>query len=138
MRRPPTERLRRRPALSAAATGAVLGVASLAVGCGGPRADGPSLFSRDPVRRIPAMKQVVRGGDVQPDEARALVKSLVSDDPAVRLYAIGALERLTGETFGYRYYDGPAKREPAVKRWRQWLEDRTNAGATAADNEQPE
>jgi len=46
-----------------------------------------------------------------------LIASLDSDDPAVRLFAIQALERITGERFGYVPYAPPHKRRAAVDRW---------------------
>lgn len=52
-----------------------------------------------------------------------LIDQLDSDDPAVRLYAIEALQRLTGQDLGYRYYDDELERRPAIQRWRQWLGD---------------
>ena len=73
----------------------------------------------DPTIKIPAYKRAVRKKD--PAAVRQLVEDLESDDPAVRFYAIHALDRLTGERFGYRYYDGAEQRQPAVGRWRQWL-----------------
>ena len=69
--------------------------------------------------KIPAYKRAVRKKD--PAAVRQLVSDLESDDPAVRLYAIHALQGLTGERFGYRYYDGDERREEAVGKWRQWL-----------------
>jgi len=69
--------------------------------------------------KIPAMKTAVRQDAAGSKEQ--LVKDLDNEDPAVRLYAIGALQRLTGRSFGYRYYvDGP-EREEAIGRWKQWL-----------------
>jgi hypothetical protein len=50
-----------------------------------------------------------------------MVEDLSSDDAAVRMFAIGGLRRLTGETFGYNYYDDEDAREPAVKKWQEWL-----------------
>jgi hypothetical protein len=32
------------------------------------------------------------------------------------------LQRLTGETYGYRYYDDDERRKPAVARWNDWLQ----------------
>lgn len=46
-----------------------------------------------------------------------LIRNLDSDDPAVRLLSIEALEELTGETFGYRHFDPEWLRAPAVARW---------------------
>lgn len=69
-----------------------------------------------------------------PDRARAIVRAaerreagaihhlvalLEDSDAAVRMYAILALERLTGQTFEYRYYDPEPRRAAAVQRWRQ-------------------
>jgi hypothetical protein len=50
-----------------------------------------------------------------------MVKDLHSTDPAVRMFAILGLRRLTGETFGYRYFDGEDERRGAAGRWEQWL-----------------
>jgi len=54
------------------------------------------------------------------------------EDPAadVRFFAIGALERITGRSLGYRHYDDTETRSQAVRRWRDWL--RANA-ASAKD-----
>ncbi len=46
-----------------------------------------------------------------------LIRNLDSEDPAVRLLSIEALEQLTGETFGYRHFDPEWLRAPAVARW---------------------
>ena len=69
--------------------------------------------------KIPAIKEAVEEHD--PAAVRQLVKDLDSDDGAVRFFAIEALERLTGESFAYHYYDDEDERRPAVLRWRQWL-----------------
>ena len=53
-----------------------------------------------------------------------LIRDLDSDDPAVRFYAIEGLQRLTGQTFDYHYYDDEIDRHPAMLKWRQWLKDR--------------
>ena len=76
----------------------------------------------DPAVKIPAFKKAVREKDR--GAARQLVKDLNNDDPAVRLYSIGALERMTGERLGYRYYDDEAGRADAVGRWQNWLAGR--------------
>lgn len=46
-----------------------------------------------------------------------LIETLDADDPAVRMMAIATLERLTGRTYGYRYYDAPWDRREAIARW---------------------
>lgn len=53
--------------------------------------------------------------------APQLVKDLESDDPAVRFYSIGALERLTGQTYGYQYFMDEEKRAESVSKWKAWL-----------------
>jgi|SRR2546430_2230753 len=87
-------------------------------GCVHPRAP-VVVTDPDPSVKIPAYKQAVRRKDRA--AVRQLVTDLDSDDPAVRLYAIGALERLTGERMGYRYFDTDEARRTAVERWQQWL-----------------
>jgi hypothetical protein len=89
----------------------------------------PSLDDDDPISKIPAIKASARLKD--PSAAAALVESLDDDDPAVRFYAIRALTELTGETFGYRYYDDDLERRPALERWRQWLIEQTATTAPA-------
>ena len=76
----------------------------------------------DPDSNIPAMKIAALSHDAK--SQAALVQQLSSDDPAVRFYAIDALRRLTGQTFGYRYYDDDEDRKPAVERWKRWLEQK--------------
>ena len=108
-------------ARGAAAAGAALVVgAALACGCGGP---GPvkDVRNPDPSGKIPAIKTAVEERDRA--AVRQLVKDLDSDDPAVRFYSIEGLQRLTGETFAYHYFDDEDERRPAVLRWRQWLAD---------------
>jgi len=92
--------------------------ALMATSCAAPR---PPLVvtDPDPSVKIPAIQKAVREKDqsVVPQ----LVKDLDSDDAAVRMYANHALEELTGQNFGFRYYDDDAEREPAVQRWKRWL-----------------
>jgi len=92
------------------------GAASM-TGCG--PAPAKELKNPDPSGKIPAIKQAVRLRDLR--GVPHMVADLDSDDAAVRLFAIQGLRRLTGETFGYRYYDDEEEREPALKRWQEWL-----------------
>src|SRR6476646_2672932 len=89
---------------------ACLAVTMLA-GCSPPR-DPISVKSNDPTLKIPAIKQDVRARNTS--DVPQMVKDLESDDPAVRFYSIEGLRRLTGDTFGYHYYDDEAERRPAV------------------------
>ena len=88
-------------------------------GCTGYGPGPKSIAHPDPAVKIPAIVQAAENTDHS--SADELVKELESGDPAVRLFAIEALERLTGETFDYRYYDDPEQRKPAVLRWQQWI-----------------
>jgi hypothetical protein len=45
---------------------------------------------------------------------------LDSDDPAARLVAIRALERITGQTLGYDHAGPEHERRLAVERWMEW------------------
>lgn len=103
----------------------------LSGGCTAPRP--PLVVTHpDPSIKIPAFKKAVRKIDRR--AVRTLVADLDNDDPAVRLYAIDALRRLTGATLGYRYYDGEEERRPSVGRWQQWLAaDKRDASRTARD-----
>jgi HEAT repeat protein len=74
-----------------------------------------------PLDRARAAVQAAEHGDG--DAIHKLVDLLDDDDRAVRMYAILALERLTGDTFGYVYYADEASRAAAVERWRSALRD---------------
>jgi hypothetical protein len=94
---------------------------ALVVGCSeskGPR----TVKNPDPTVSIPAIKADVQNRD-QKDVAQ-MVANLNDDDPAVRFYSIQALRRLTGDDFGYRYYENDDARAPAVTQWNQWLKQR--------------
>lgn len=62
-----------------------------------------------------------------------LVDRLTDSERAVRMYAILALRRLTGQTLGYCYYDPPAERDVAVARWRRWLAKQPGAASRPSD-----
>ena len=90
-------------------------------GCAHPRA--PLVVTdSDPTVKIPAIKKAVQEHDLP--AARQMVKDLESDDPAVRFYAVEGLRKLTGEDFGYVWYDeDETDRYEAVKKWQAWLKD---------------
>ena len=60
-----------------------------------------------------------RDRDAVPD----LIVMLESSDPASRMVAIAALERITGERLGYSATDERADRNAAVDRWVRYAED---------------
>jgi hypothetical protein len=108
---------------SAVASAAACGVAAIwtLAGCTAPRR--PLVVTDpDPSVKIPAYKKAVRERDR--DAAPQLVADLESDDPAVRLFAIEALQIVTGETFGYRYFDDEEDRRVSVAKWQAWLKER--------------
>jgi hypothetical protein len=86
-------------------------------GCSAP--EKPSITSNDPSLKIPAIRESAETHDRR--AVAQLVKDLDSDDPAVRFYAIHGLKEITGNTFGYRYYEDDEERKPAIDRWKQWL-----------------
>src|SRR4051812_19388126 len=80
---------------------AAFALIATAAGCVHPR--GPVVVTDpDPSVKIPATAKAVRTHDLS--AVPQLIKDLQSDDPAVRLYAAHALEQLTGQSLGYRYY----------------------------------
>jgi hypothetical protein len=81
----------------------------------------PDINSEDAALKIPAIKTSVRERRKTIRVATRLVKDLDSDDAAVRFYSIEGLQRLTGETYGYRYYDDEIERKPALREWQAWL-----------------
>lgn len=101
------------------ARGCVVFLLMIAGGCAPPRTPA-SVTHPDASVKIRGIKRSVRQGDrsVLP----YLVADLDSDDPAVRFYAIEALQQLTGEDLGYRYYDDLVERQPAIERWKAWLQ----------------
>ncbi len=86
------------------------------VGC---RDTGRGLVDEDPAFKVPAIKEAV--AEKERKAVPQLVTDLNDDDSAVRFFAIEGLRRLTGQTFGYHYYDDAPTRAPAIERWRAWL-----------------
>jgi hypothetical protein len=96
---------------------ASLAAAALAAGCAAPPA---GVDSPDPHERLRAVAEATRRGDRE--AVPALVRLLDSDDPAVRMFSIRALERLTGTTLGYDHAAPEASRREAVARWVTYVE----------------
>ena len=104
-------------------------VASTAAGACAAPATEADYDAAVPAAKIHAIGATARQGDAT--ELVRLVEQLDSDDPAVRLYAILTLERLTGQTLGYRYEAPEADREAAVERWVEYANDHAPAAGTA-------
>ncbi len=97
----------------------LLGIVATAwlVGCTAPR-EPRVITDPDPAGKIPAIVAAVQNKDLR--AAKQMVTDLDSDDAAVRFYAIQGLERLSGQTFGYNYYDDAPARKPSLERWQTW------------------
>lgn len=89
-------------------------------GCRPPAPRRP-LLDQDPVFVIPAMRQTAQAQRLR--DMPRLIELLNSEDSAIRLHAIQTLRSLTGETFGYQFWDTPAQRRGAVERWRRYAAD---------------
>lgn len=92
-------------------------------GCSGADARGRSLAgafeSEDPADRVAAIQ---RAGDANDKTALpALVTCLSDSESDVRFFAIAALRKITGQDFGYHYYDAEQARREAVARWQEYL-----------------
>jgi hypothetical protein len=87
-------------------------------GCFSP--DPKSIKSDNAASAVPAIKDAAAKNDRT--AIPRLIVDLDDNDSAIRFAAITALQKMTGETFDYRYYDDTADRQPAVKQWRLWLE----------------
>lgn len=90
---------------------------------------GGGLDSPDPQSRTIALAHIAEAP--RESDIPALIAALLSADPAQRLLAIRTLERMTGQTLGYRHYDPEWVRRDAVVRWRQWWVERGGAGEPA-------
>jgi hypothetical protein len=100
----------------------------LLAGCGPSREEG--FDSATPSGRLQAITEAAHTADASPQTLRELVVSLGSDDPLERMLAIRALEKLTGETQGYRHFDDLASRQEAIDRWLMWLHEQGLAPGT--------
>jgi hypothetical protein len=93
-------------------------IAGTLASCRAPR-PAPNVADPDPQVKIAGIKQAAERKDRS--ALPALVDSLDSDDPAVRFFAIAALERFAGTRFGYEYYWEQDERKESLARWREWL-----------------
>ena len=79
------------------------------------------------------LQAVQQAGDTR-DRTKipALVDRLNSDDPAVRMMAINALDRITGTRLGYNPYASAAQRTVAVERWAEAVRNGQFSTASAS------
>ncbi len=92
----------------------IIALPLLCVRCAPPASTG-GFHSPDPASKLYAIRNAGESGD--PRHIPPLVEQLDNDDPAVRLFAISALERITGERLGYNPYADEAGRRAAVEAW---------------------
>lgn len=111
-------------AVLAALCGAAVGALG---GCSQPKVEA-DIESDVPQERLMGLAASMRANDRS--AAREYVEMLESQDPAVRMFAIGALERMTGETKGYDFAAPERDRAEAVGAWAAWVE--SGASATAS------
>jgi hypothetical protein len=83
--------------------------------------DPMSLTSTSAPSLIPAIKNAANQNDKK--AIPGIVDNLDSNDSAVRFAAISALNKMTGQDFGYRYYDCQSDRQASIEKWRGWLKD---------------
>jgi len=81
-----------------------------------------SFDDPDPASQLAALERAIEANDRS--KIPEMIELLDSDDPAVRLFAILGLERMTGETHGYDFAAPEAERHAATERWVAWY----NAG----------
>jgi hypothetical protein len=113
------------------AAAAILTIIMLALpaGCAPPASQG-DFGSPDPAAKLYAIRRAGAARDAK--AVRPLVQELASDDPAVRMFAIQALERITGTRLGYNPYSDEVDRRQAIRRWLEALESGRFAEANGA------
>jgi HEAT repeat protein len=93
--------------------------ALLCFGCASGATNREQLRSPNAFERAAAAVRSAEAGDA--GAVHTLVDLLEDRDGGVRLYAIGALERLTGQTYEYQHFASESQRQAAVERWRDAL-----------------
>lgn len=103
------------------------------LGCSREDSARANINSGDVKERIFGIKAAAEAKDTS--AIPLLVDRLEDEDDAVRFYAILALERITGERFGYHYSQPIDERARAVARWRAYVKNGSylKDEATAAD-----
>jgi hypothetical protein len=85
------------------------------------------LQDEDPAVRLEGIRLAAKTDDAT--ALSYLVDRLTDSEADVRFFAILTLENLadlpTDRRLGYHYYDPPGRRSEAVKRWREWLAEKS-------------
>lgn len=85
-------------------------------GCSAP-VTSRDVTSYDPRRRALAIRMIANSNDKS--QIPRLVERLEDNDQAVRMFAILALERMTGRQSDYKYYLPPTAQPAAIEEWRE-------------------
>ncbi|MFQ5424881.1 MAG: HEAT repeat domain-containing protein [Phycisphaerae bacterium] len=119
--------------------GGVLMAAGLSgAACFGPHEVRVGIQSRDALGRSLAIHNAGESNDRL--AIPLLIDRLEDEDPAVRLFAILALEKLAGRRFGYDYAKPAVERAASVARWRTYAEagqHLTAAGGAGGESDGP-
>ena len=98
----------------------------LLVGCTAPASKG-DFDSENPASKLYAILRAGRAKDRS--KIPNLVEQLDSDDPAVRMMSISALERISGTRLGYNPYAAPEARRGAIEAWVEAVNKQQFTGA---------
>jgi hypothetical protein len=93
--------------------------AALLVAACAPSATEGGFKNPAPGAQVYAIESAVR--EERKQQIPEIVECLRSDDDLVRMMAIGALERMTGQTLGYDFADPLPLRLQGYRRWREWV-----------------
>jgi len=88
----------------------------------------PDFASSDPQERAMAIARAAASDDKA--AVRPLIEALDDPDPGLRMLAIAALQRITGQTLGYDATASEAQRDAAIREWVRWAEGQGSGGAT--------
>ena len=110
--------------------------ACLVGGCATPSDElSRGLQDEDPSIRISAV--IEAGRTKARDTVPYLIDRLTDSESDVRFFAIISLEKITGQTMDYNYYDSPPEQAEAVGRWRGWLKQQQNKQSSSSRSDSP-
>jgi hypothetical protein len=98
---------------------ALAACAPLALAACAPSATEGGFKNPSPGAQVYAIESAVR--EERKQQIPEIVECLRSDDDLVRMMAIGALERMTGQTLGYDFTDPLPLRLQGYRRWKEWV-----------------
>jgi hypothetical protein len=100
------------------------------IGCAGAKPNRADISSDDSNERIRAIKAAGEAKDVH--AVPLIVDRLEDEDSAVRFFAIIALEKITGQRFGYDYSKAGRDRAASIVLWREYVKSGDFAAKSAA------